>query len=78
MSYLLLLPFGILCGAAYHYPDQAVEVMYSIGHTTLEVAAYVQIKLCPKKSKKQRMSRPVMSEAAQVLSAAVSLDPKEA
>ena len=74
----LLLPLGVFCGAAYHYPDQTVDIMYTIGRTTLEVAAYVQIKLCPRK-KKRKMSRPVMSPAAQVLSAAAaSSDPKEA
>jgi hypothetical protein len=74
MSLYLLLPFAALAAAAHTYPEKSMDIFYTIGHSTLEAVAFVQIKLCPRK-RKRKMSPPVMSNAASVLS--TMLDPKE-
>ena len=74
---LYLLPIVALVIAYAEYPEETKNMLYTIGHTTIRTGFYVRQKVCPKQTRRRKMSRPKASEAATLLSMAPTPSQKE-
>lgn len=74
---LYLLPVLVLVVAYAEYPEETMDTLYTIGHTTISTAFYLRQKACPQPARRKKMSRPKPSEAASLLSMTSPSVPKE-